>query len=165
MKKSTSLIVALLLSCSALLAQHHSAEERKQHKDKIKSMKIAFITEKINLTPEEAQQFWPVYNEYENKRNALLKEKRMEKKNNKEDIGYTDEEIKKHIDNHFVIRQKELDLDKEYHTKFLAVISIKKVGKLYLAREQFKRDLLRKMKEHHKGAPHHGKEHPAPPAE
>ena len=164
MKKSTSIVVALLLSCSTLLAQHHGAEDRKEHKEKIKSMKIAFITEKINLTPEEAQQFWPVYNEYENKRSTLLKEKRIEKKNSKGNPELSNEEIKKHIDNHFVIRQKELDLDKEYHTKFLAILPIKKVGALYLAREQFKRDLLKKMKNHKQGE-HHDKGHPSPPAE
>ena len=165
MKKSTSIIIALLVSCSTLLAQKHSTEERKQHKEKIKSMKIAFITEKLDLTPDEAQQFWPIYNEYENKRSKLLKEKRIEKKKNKENPEPSDEEIKKHIDNHFIIRQKELNLDKEYHTKFQTVLPIKKVGALYMAREQFKRDLLKKMKNHHKEAvPHHNKEHHPPTA-
>ncbi|MCO6500083.1 MAG: hypothetical protein J5I47_06860 [Vicingus serpentipes] len=164
MKKSTSIVIALLLLCSTLLAQHHGAEDRKEYKEKIKSMKIAFITEKMDLTPEEAQQFWPVYNEYENKRETLLKEKWAEKKKNKENQELSNEEIKKHIENHFVTRQKELDLDKEYHTKFLAVLPIKKVGALYMAREQFKRDLLKKMKNHKQGE-HHREGHPAPPAE
>ena len=35
------------------------------NRDKIKALKIAFITEKLNLSEKEAQQFWPIYNSFE----------------------------------------------------------------------------------------------------
>ena len=37
--------------------------------DRIKAQKIAFFTEKIQLTVQEAERFWPVYNEFENDKN------------------------------------------------------------------------------------------------
>ena len=43
--------------------------------------------------------------------------------------------------------QKELDLQKEYNSKFKAVLPIKKVAKLYVAEEQFKMELLNKLKD------------------
>jgi hypothetical protein len=36
-----------------------------QNRDKIKTLKIAFITEKLDLSEKEAQQFWPIYNAFE----------------------------------------------------------------------------------------------------
>ena len=55
--KMRTIIIALALCVSlSTFAQ----------RDKIKSLKVAFITEKLNLTEKEAQQFWPIYNDYDN---------------------------------------------------------------------------------------------------
>ena len=51
------------------------------------------------------------------------------------------------IDNDLAFRQKELDLQKEYNTKFKSVLPIKKVSKLYATEEQFKRVLHDKLKD------------------
>jgi hypothetical protein len=160
MKALTTLIILLIFS-GAAIAQESPQKQKKPNKEKIKAMKISFLTNKLDLTPEEAQQFWPIYNEYENKKEALRKEKRMDKRPKGEDTKLSDDEIDQRMDNYFKIRQKELDLDKEYHAKFKTVIPIKKVGKLYLAQEEFKRELLRKIRNHkrasneHKGPPPH----------
>jgi hypothetical protein len=37
-----------------------------QRQEKIQALKIAFITQKLKLTPAEAEKFWPVYNQYNN---------------------------------------------------------------------------------------------------
>jgi len=162
MKKATLIIATLLFSSASFLAQGQAGEQEHPNKEKIKSMKIAFITEKLNLTSEEAQQFWPVYNEYESKRDELRKEKKMDRKEGKTNTNPSDEEIKKQIENRFETRQKELDLDKEYDTKFQTVLPIKKVGELYSAREAFKRELLRKLK-NHDGGSHQNKKGSTPP--
>ena len=148
MKTIKTLIVLLMFSSVVIAQEHHHGNER-PNREKIKSMKIAFITEKLDLTPEEAQQFWPIYNEYEKKRGVILKEKRMGKKNKKENgTQFSDTEVEQRIEKHFISRQKELDLDKEYHTKFTSVLPIKKVGKLYITQDQFKRELLKRIKRH-----------------
>lgn len=56
MKMRTIIIVLTLCLSLSAFAQ----------RDKIKSLKVAFITEELNLTEKEAQQFWPVYNAYDN---------------------------------------------------------------------------------------------------
>ena len=128
--------------------------ERQQEKnDNIESMKIAFLTTKLDLTPEEAQKFWPVYNQYSEKLQELRKKRRQderEAKKNFEDL--TDKEVEQAIDNDLAFRQKELDLQKEYNVKFKAVLPMKKVSRLYAAEEQFKIVLLDKLKDNRKPA-------------
>lgn len=110
-------------------------------------MKIAFLTKKLDLTPEEAQQFWPVYNQYTDKLQELRKKRRLDNKENRHNIDeMSDKDVEQAVDNEIVFRQKELDIQKEYHSKFKAVLPIKKVAKLYQAEEQFKRVLLDKLK-------------------
>ena len=144
---------------SITFAQKPQQKNNRPDKEKVEAMKIAFITEKINLTPEEAQLFWPVYNEYNAKREVLRKKMRQAQKADNEKTTPSDDEIAKRIANHFEIRQAELNLDKAYHEKFIKVLPINKVGKLYRADHDFKRELLKKIKNHQgdRGG------HPGPP--
>jgi DNA-binding MarR family transcriptional regulator len=124
-----------------------SKEHRESRRDNIESMKIAFLTRKLDLTPEEAQQFWPVYNQYTDKLQELRKKRRMESKDAKHNVDeMSDKDVEQSVDNEMVFRQKELDIQKEYHAKFKAVLPVKKVAKLYQAEEQFKRVLLDELK-------------------
>lgn len=123
-------------------------DRQQEKKENIEAMKIAFLTNKLDLTPEEAQIFWPVYNQYNDKLQELRKKRRLderEAKKNFEDLS--DKELEQAMDNDLAFRQKELDLQKEYNVKFKAVLPIKKVSKLYAAEEQFKRVLLDKLKD------------------
>ena len=66
--KSTLLIIFLSFS---VLSMAQKGEKRKEIKDKIESQKIAFITQKLSLTSDEAKVFWPIYNEYKTKKEAI----------------------------------------------------------------------------------------------
>jgi hypothetical protein len=153
-KKFIPILFSVFLFCSVFSyaqkgppPQPRNKEHREERQDNIESMKIAFLTKKLNLTPEEAQLFWPVYNQYTDKLNELRRKRRMENKEAKHNVDeMSDKEVEQTVDNEIVFRQKELDIQKEYHTKFKAVLPIKKVAKLYQAEEQFKRVLLDKLK-------------------
>ncbi|MCW3104261.1 MAG: hypothetical protein JWO09_2701 [Bacteroidetes bacterium] len=122
-------------------------ERREAKRDNIESMKIAFLTKKLDLTPEEAQLFWPVYNQYTDKLQELRKKRRMDSKDAKHNVEeMSDKDVEAAVDSEMAFRQKELDIQKEYHAKFKAVLPIKKVAKLYQAEEQFKRVLLDELK-------------------
>ena len=116
--------------------------------DKVEAMKVGFITNKLELTAKEAQTFWPLYNEYNSKLEKLRKTKKSDfddLKNKSENV--TDKELEAFINEVFSSKQKELDLQKEYYEKYEKVLPIKKVALLYQAENQFKRELLRKIKE------------------
>jgi Spy/CpxP family protein refolding chaperone len=116
--------------------------------DKVEAMKVGFITNRLELTAKEAQVFWPLYNEYNSKMEKLRKTKRSdfeELKNKSENLS--DKELEAFINEVFASKQKELDLQKEYYEKYAKVLPVKKVAMLYQAENQFKRELLRKIKE------------------
>ncbi|MGZ4061297.1 MAG: hypothetical protein ACXVPU_19855, partial [Bacteroidia bacterium] len=124
------------------------AQRNEEKRENIEALKVAFLTDKLSLTPEEAQQFWPVYNQYTEKLQELRKKRRQGDKDIK--LNYdalSDKEIEQAIDADLANRQKELDLQKEYNAKFKAVLPMKKVAKLYNAEEQFKMVLLNKLKD------------------
>jgi hypothetical protein len=114
--------------------------------EKIESQKIAFLTNKLRLTPQESEKFWPVYNEYEDKRKELQKEF---EKNNPERLDFiflSDKEALQIADNRLIFAQKQLDLQKEFHQKIKEILSPKKVLMYYEANNEFRRILLRKLK-------------------
>lgn len=138
--KSLIFTIALLTSFSVI------SQESKA--DKVEAMKVGFITNKLELSAKEAQTFWPLYNEYNSKLEKLRKSKKSdfdELKNKGENL--TDKELVSFMNEIFATKQKELDLQKEYYEKYAKVLSVKKVALLYQAENQFKRELLRKIKE------------------
>jgi len=66
MKKSLLLIYLILFTTNTTFSQQ-------QNRQKIKVLKTAYITEALNLTPTEAEKFWPIYNMYTTKIQALKK--------------------------------------------------------------------------------------------
>ena len=118
-------------------------------KEKIEAQKIAYITNALDLTSAEAQQFWPVYNEFSDKNEELLKAFR---KNNIEDKNVntetiSDKEALEMADAQIIQAQKLLDLRKKYHIEFKKVLPPKKLLKLYQAERDFKKFLLKEIKE------------------
>lgn len=131
----------ILLTSFSIFSQESKA-------DKVEAMKVGFITNKLELTAKEAQTFWPLYNEYNSKLEKLRKTKKSDfddLKNKSENLS--DKELETFINEVFASKQKELDLQKEYYEKYAKVLPVKKVAMLYQAENQFKRELLRKIKE------------------
>lgn len=114
---------------------------------KIETMKVGFITNKLQLTPEEAKAFWPIYNQYESEKKAARKSTIGEKEEFKPLDQMSDAEAQKLIENQIAWKSKELDLLKKYIGEFKKVLPVKKVAKLMMVEEQFKKMLLEKAKE------------------
>ncbi len=150
MKKIQLLLPTLLLVSSIALAQPGQVDKmnKGERKEKVEAMKIAYLTNKLELTPTEAQQFWPVFNEFEAKIQAIRQSRRKDSREGQDNLDQlSDKEVETLIDSEVAFRQKELDVMKEYHSKFKAVLPIRKVAKLYRAQEDFKRELLKKIQE------------------
>lgn len=148
MKRYIKIVISVILfSCSFSFSLFAQKEQTKLEKEQeIKSQKIAFFTDKIGLTSEEAQIFWPIYNDYWAKKNKIISDRKqkmtyfaenIDKLNNAEMIKYADQYI------HYEMELAEL-LD-EYHIKFKKILPIEKVMKIYLADYEFKAYLLRRI--------------------
>lgn len=118
-------------------------------KERVEAMKVAFITQKLDLSPEEAKVFWPVYNQYQDELEQLRKNRRENAKQNMDDLSNA--EIEKMVDGEIGYRQAELDLLKKYHPQLKKVLPIRKVARLYRAEEEFKRQLLEMIQDRKDG--------------
>ncbi len=151
MKRILLIATILLISGTSLHAQGRGhggvGKNNGQNREKIEALKIGFLTERLNLTPEEAQLFWPVYNKYQDE----LEIQRKSRRDNLNDItnfeSMSDSELEKIVDQELAFRQSELDILKKYHPQFKKILPIQKVAKLYRAEEDFKRHLLELIRE------------------
>ena len=115
-------------------------------KEKLEALRIAFITKELNLTSAEAQTFWPVYNEYQDKTDAARKAFRQQYKKNVDINTLTDKEADSYIAAEIELKQREASLFKEYMEKIKKVVGAKKTAKLRKAEEEFKQELLKILK-------------------
>jgi len=149
MKKN--LLATFVLLITLALNQETFAQrgpDRGPRKEKIESMKIAFLTERLDLSPAEAKTFWPVYNDYRDEMDQLQKTRRenlMDARRNFDEMS--DADIDKLIDGQVALRQQELDILKKYNPQFKKVLPIRKVALLYRSEEEFKGKLLEKLQE------------------
>ena len=117
--------------------------------ERIQAMKIAYITERLELTPAEAEKFWPVYNDYNSKKDKVLQDMRKVRRHYIENHENMNEEEHLELLEKFIKLQKEdADLLPSYQEKFIQVLPAKKVMKLYIAEIQFKNYLLEKLRDH-----------------
>lgn len=122
--------------------------QRQKPAEKIESLKIGFLTERLQLTPEEAKVFWPVYNQFQDELEKIRKQRKEGLRNLPEDLAsMSEKDLEKIVDNEIVFRQEELDVIKKHHPKFKQVLPVRKVALLYKAEEDFKRKLLDIIKE------------------
>jgi hypothetical protein len=109
--------------------------------EKVRAAHIAYITDQLALTPEEAEKFWPIYREFAVKRKEIRQELRDMKKN--PDPNKTqDENDKKLVEKQFEVKQKELNLEKDYSGRLLKVISAQKLRTLPEAERRFRQMIL-----------------------
>ncbi|MDR1673292.1 MAG: hypothetical protein LBS09_07540 [Bacteroidales bacterium] len=113
---------------------------------RIQAERVAFFTKTMGLTVDEAQVFWPLYNEMEKKNAALFDEKSsiLWRFSNEHD-KLSDKEAAKLLDKLMQIQQQESEISKEYITRLRKVLPNSKVMKLYVAEFQFRTFLLQKI--------------------
>ena len=122
MKKYFLILLVLLASFSIAKAQ----DEKGPRAEKIQALKIAFITQKLQLSSTEAEKFWPVYNDYENE----IKNLRANNKNG--DV----------LDN----EEKLLNIRKKYKPSFEKILGAQKLNQLFNAERDFRNILIRRLK-------------------
>jgi hypothetical protein len=142
----TKTILRFFLSFLMFLPVAGFAQDRK---DKIETMHIAYLSQKLNLTSAEAEKFWPVYNQYKSDQDQLRKQRmaNIEAVKNAGGIdNMSDADVEKLLAGETDFESRELDLRKEYLTKFQQVIPTRKVAEFFIAEDDFKRYLLNQLR-------------------
>jgi Spy/CpxP family protein refolding chaperone len=138
-----------------LVALAQPKDGPKQDKEEyIRTQKIAFISTELALTPEEAEKFWPIYNEYEAKMEENRKERKGYHKQLKTINDLSEDQAYELIEKILACDSKEAAIRKEYLAKFAEVLGKKKAAKVFYAEEKFKRELLKEI--HHHDKPYDG---------
>ncbi len=141
-------LISIILGSAAIttFAQHHRGSE--SNMEKFKSMKISYLTEKLELTPAEAEKFWPVYNGHEEARNELSQKRRMRSRElASQETSISEKEAEAIIDQHMQLKQEALQLDVKFHNQLKNMLGPKKVMQLYIAETQFREEMLKKIRD------------------
>jgi len=132
----------------AIMYFHVNAQEKRggnpEMFDKIKAEKISFFTSKLDLTPAEAQAFWPVYNEFEKKRFEIMRQKHKFERMPEEEFAKLEEaELEKMTNDYISSFETEAQLLKDYNKQFLKVLPKKKVLMMYRTENEFRSHLIK----------------------
>lgn len=141
MKNYLIIIVVALCSISTTMSQtkdDHSSV-RQKHMNEIQSLKIAYMTEFLSLTPAESEKFWPIYNAYWAERRVLARKKR-ELYRAIESQTATMAQINAIV----TLSNAEAALISNYASKLSKVTTVDKAVKTFVAEEKFKGTLLRR---------------------
>jgi hypothetical protein len=115
-------------------------------KEKIEAARIGMITNKLGLTPEQAEKFWPIYREFSDKRMALRREFKGEQEKLKPGTA-TPEDQKKLVDLGLDLKQREVDLEKNYSGRLLKIITPEQMLNLRSAERDFQRMIIQQLQQ------------------
>ncbi len=140
MKQYLIAFLLLITSCTAAFAQ----DDDGKNWEKIKAIKVGYITEHVHLTTEQSGKFWPVYDGYQqerrNMRHSVL-EKYMSAH-----AGSSKNQAHAALDADLDYQAKELDLKRKYKDRLLQVISEQQLNQLYEAERDFRKMLLDQLR-------------------
>jgi Spy/CpxP family protein refolding chaperone len=148
--KKIFLVLALISAiCMTVTAQENQGDERLKGQKKIKALYVAYITQELNLTETEAQQFWPIHAGYETEIKAINEKDQPELEREEATLG----------------------VKKKFREKFIKIIGANRTDNFYKKEGEFRKKLIERLKEHRKerGGPppprgkRHGMEPPPPP--
>ncbi|MCT4616119.1 MAG: hypothetical protein N4A49_14755 [Marinifilaceae bacterium] len=151
LKISVLFILLLCLSNTSGFAQYGKHLRRdfdkKEMREKIESKKIAFLTDKLNLSPEEAQKFWPLYNQntknkYEDKDGF----RKLMKSIKRADEGQTDRYYENLSDSLMKMRKLQFDREQKFYMDLKKILPAKKIFMLFRAEKEFHRVLLHELR-------------------
>lgn len=139
--KKVALYALIFLLSLPVMAQKEGKSN--YDKEKLESAKVAFITKRLDLSPDQAEKFWPLYNQHSKQRRSLMKEIDHLVK----DAGdLNDEKAMSLIERKFEIQQEILDLEISFMRKIVKTISPVQATKLDDVNKDFARHIYRLQK-------------------
>lgn len=134
------IITLLSITASPGYAQQGSDAELRE---RIRAAQVAYLSQKLDLTPDEAQKFWPLYNQYTKEVELLIAERRNTgakqadhpEKNNEtgnKELGY---------------ERRMLDIKTHYDKEFQKVLPTTKASNVFRTEREFRSQLVRSLKE------------------
>ena len=118
MKKYLLILTFLIGSFSMAFAQENQPGDEQTKQERIKALYVAYVTQQLQLTPDEAQKFWPVHTQFETDLKAV-----------KKDLPELTKE------------QARLDIKKKYQDNFVKILGSNRCERFFKMNDEFKRKL------------------------
>ena len=134
--KTIGMTLAVLLISAVAVAQP-GMERMRAEKEK-------YFNEQLSLKEDQKEEFWLTYNEYQQKRRDI----RIEISQNRLGLRkseVSDQEARKILDNEMALKQKSLDLEKDYLRKFESILSYQQIITMYRAEDDFNRVVMQRL--------------------
>ena len=156
---STQVLVAFMILCftgTTVFAQQRGQMQR------FKEERISFFNEKLDLSEEEAREFWPVQEDLHNRKMKINEEEKTLLTYYSSNFeAMSEQEIDETIEKFLALQEKRVALSMEYHEKFEGIIGKKKTMRMYALDREFRIHVLKKFRARKGGSgrgPHRGPE-------
>ena len=140
--KNIAIVMLMLFTTTFIFGQ------RKPDKSKIRTLKVAYLTEQLEFTPTEAEAFWPIYNTYQDKMDTFRNKERnliYSKTNDMETLS--DQEVNSLLEDLIILEDEKNKVNKQFLKDIRKVISAKKTFLLLKSENGFKRHLLKQYRQ------------------
>ena len=156
MKKIIYIATTLVLMLASAVAALANGRVEDDWKEKLMSEKIAFLTMEMGITPEEAQVFWPVYNQVDKERDEAIRRVFRSSKALEDAVaaGKSEKELSKLLEEYLDALEAQGAVEQKAYKEYAKVLPVEKLAKLYVSEEKFRRQHIRKL--------HGGEGKPAP---
>ncbi len=142
----------ILLFAIVMFLPQTANSQRQQEAERIASYRIAFFTRRLDLTPTEAEKFWPVYNDYESRKNKLQQERAVLLRYiNQNERNMSEAELLESADRLVTFPVEEAALTLELHEKLKAILPPVKVLRVYQTEQMFRNQLLNDLRNVRRG--------------
>lgn len=137
--KNIIIIIAVFLSALTSL----QAQDKNDHREKIKALKVAFITQELNMSSQTAQQFWPVYNKYEQDKRSLHKREHVDWDN----IGtISDTKAEEMLKEYLVIEREEYIIKRQLFSDLKKILSANEIVLLHKLEADFNKKMIQEYR-------------------
>ncbi|MBK8405945.1 MAG: hypothetical protein IPL25_18320 [Saprospiraceae bacterium] len=146
MRSVIVIMFGLLVKANVIFAQVNSADDfskKERFREKLEAQRIAYITNKLDLSSDESIKFWPVYNEYAKKRLEVRRENRDLRKGK----GSDQMDSRNSVDDQLAMQEKELQLKRDYYGKFKQLLPERKLIRLEEVEKEFNMEVIKTLRE------------------
>jgi len=149
MKKVVTILLSLSIAAAAFAqpqgGKQANGKQFHENSEKLKAEKIAFITTEVGLTVDEAQAFWPVYNEIDAKQQELIKAEREAFRALNKALRSGEGDVQALLDNYLKAKEANVNLHVINAKKYQKVLSVEKTAKFFTCDEKFRRQQIGKL--------------------
>lgn len=144
MKRFSKYFIVAVLALFSLARTAAFAHQEGDWQEKMRAERVAFLTTAMELTPAEAEKFWPVYNSMEAERRASFGKVMRAYKALSEGVaaGKTDKELEALVNDYTTANKNSHSIEAKYTPQLIKILSVSKVAKLFVAEEEFRRQQI-----------------------